>query len=326
MRLFTTVGFANCPILLYSSHMKAVFPTLLKIILSLVLVLLILTAPSLFVNEGETRYMNLHAPIEVLEDFFTELGSEDFFIVMFGKTPRDLRSFIFEYTLVSLKHLLTGTIISLLMGISLGILIGVNKGSRSLGGLSLISAIPDFILVMLLQLISVMLFSTFGIRIGYINYSSQEGIAVLPVIIIVIISISYVIRTISLKMVTIATEDYIQYARAKGLSRRVIIFRHMLVAVLDQFRGDVIKLVSISIGSLFIVERMFNIPGLTRLLFSFGFNLQFTYSSGVSAYSVNFRIAAIAIILIACVSSLTYIVCYSIILLLKRMCAHEAIF
>ncbi len=306
--------------------MRAIFNTIIKIILSLVVVLAVLTSPSLFVNGGEVRTINIHAPIEVVADFFKEFGSEDFFTVMFGRTPRNLMTFIPEYTLASFKHLLTGTLISLLVGISLGIVIGVRKNQRGLGALTLLSGIPDFILAMLLQLLTVITFKNLGFHLGYINYSSQEGIAGLPVVIIVIVSISYVIRTISQKMAITATEDYIQYAKAKGLSKRVIIFRHMLVAVLEQFRGDIIKLVSISVGSLFIVERMFNIPGLTRLLFSFGFNLQTTSDRIITDYSVNFRIAFSAILLIAAISAVTYIICYVIILLLKRICAHENIF
>ncbi len=289
------------------------------------ILLAILTAPALFVFEEGAHALNLHGPLTVLSDFFSELGSEDFLMVMFGKTPRNMMEFIPDFIRASFLHLMIATVISLLLGILLGVFFGTRKRKFGLGGLTLLSAVPDFILVMVLQLLMVLSFQNLGIRLGYINYSIRDGIMGFPLIILVIISLSYVSRTIAQKMTQIGTEDYVLYARARGLSRPVIIFRYMLTAVLSGFRGDLIKLVSITTGSLFIVERMFSIPGLTRLLFHFGFNMEFSTYRGITAYSINFRIALTAIILIAAISAATYLICLLLIFFLRRICAHESL-
>ena len=305
--------------------MRQLVRFLLRLSLTLLVVLAILTAPALFVFEEGAHAVNIHGPITALSDFITEMGSEDFLLVMFGRTPRNMMEFIPDFARVSFLHLAAASVISLLTGIGLGVFFGTRTRRFGLGGLTLLSAIPDFILVMVLQLLMVLSFQHFGIRLGYINYSSREGILGFPLIILIIISLSYVARTVAQKMAQVSTEDYVLYAKARGLSKGVIIFRYMLTAVLSEFRGDLIKLVSITVGSLFIVERMFSIPGLTRLLFNFGFDIEFSSFRGISAYTINFRIALTAIILIAAISTATYLICSIVIFILKRICSYESL-
>lgn len=304
--------------------MKQLIVSLCKIIVTSIILLMIMVTPSLFTYENDVRTIDLTGPYRVISDIIQEIGSEDFLVVQFGQTPRDMKEFIPEYTWASLSYLMTAALSSLILGIALGLFFGVGQTRKGLGILAFLSAIPDFILIMLLEVASVLTFQNFGFRLGYLNYSSKpHGMLILPLVAMIIISVAYVARTVARHTAFIATEDYIQYANAKGLSRPSVIYRHIFIGVVQEFKGDVLKLVSILIGTLFIVERMFSIPGLTRLLFAYGFTLKYNSFYGINSYTVNFRVAFFSIILIATISFLTYLAAYSLLRILERIITHE---
>lgn len=296
----------------------------MRILISLGIILLILTAPAMFTHSEGGSSIMMTGPIQVIGDLLDELGTEDFFTVYFGDTPRDLLEVIPTYSMSSLSYMMSAVLISLILGSALGLWNGTRKRQHRLFFITLLSALPDFILIMLLQIMSVFCYQRFGFRLGYLNYSSAQGqILWIPLFAMILISMTYVARTVTRHSLQISSEDYIQFARAKGLHRRTIIFRHILSGVLVNLKGDLFKLISIIIGSLFIVERMFSIPGLTRLLFAYGFQLEYDAYLGIRDYSVNFRIALSSIILIAAAALLCYMTASILLNIVKRICTNE---
>jgi peptide/nickel transport system permease protein len=227
--------------------------------------------------------------------------------------------------MTSLSYLLTSAVISMLSGIALGLWYGTHPQRRGLGLFTALSAIPDFIMIILIEMVAVFSYQRFGVRIAYLNYSSTDSMLTIPLFTMVIISLAYVARTTARHTMEISAEDYIQYAKAKGLPRTTIIFRHILTGVLYRFKGDLYKLISIITGTLFITERMFSIPGLTRLLFAYGFNLEYDAYYGLCDYSVNFRITLTSIILIGAAVSVLYLTSRIIIQIILRVCTYEHI-
>ncbi len=89
--------------------------------------------------------------------------------------------------------------------------------------------------------------------------------AVLPVVILAIPSAAYIARLSRTFMLEVLQQDYIRTARAKGLGDRVIIARHA-------FRNTLVPLLTSAgiifgglISNTFVVETIFNIPGLGRI-------------------------------------------------------------
>jgi ABC-type dipeptide/oligopeptide/nickel transport system permease component len=89
--------------------------------------------------------------------------------------------------------------------------------------------------------------------------------AVLPVLILAIPSAAYIARLSRTFMLEVLQQDYVRTARAKGLTERVVIWRHA-------FRNTLVPLMTqtgVIFGGLlsttFVVETIFNIPGLGRL-------------------------------------------------------------
>ncbi|MCF7933741.1 MAG: ABC transporter permease subunit, partial [Spirochaetia bacterium] len=287
------------------------------------LMIAILASPSLFTLTDTGRTLTLSGPINILRGFIQEIGSEEFFTVYFGTTPRSLLTIIPSYAMTSLSYLLTSTVISMIFGLALGLWYGTHPRKRGLGVFTALSAIPDFILILLLEMVAVFSYQRFGVRIAYLNYSSTDHMLTIPLFTMVVISMAYVARTTARHTMEITAEDYIQYAKAKGLPRTTIIFRHILTGVLQRFKGDLHKLISIIAGTLFITERMFSIPGLTRLLFAYGFNLEYNAYYGLRDYSVNFRITLTSIVLIGAAVSVLYLTSRILISITLRACTYE---
>ncbi|MCF7933513.1 MAG: hypothetical protein K9L73_01875, partial [Spirochaetia bacterium] len=192
--------------------MKAIVLSIGSILVSLMLMIAILASPSLFTLTDTGRALNPSGPIDVLRGFIQEIGSTEFFTVYFGRTPRDLRSLIPAYAWTSLSYLLTSAVISMVLGIALGLWYGTHPRRRGLGLFTALSALPDFILIILMEMVAVFSYQRFGVRIAYLNYSSTDHMLTIPLFTMVIISLAYVARTTARHTIEISSEDYIQYA------------------------------------------------------------------------------------------------------------------
>lgn len=89
--------------------------------------------------------------------------------------------------------------------------------------------------------------------------------AVLPVVILAIPSAAYIARLARTFMLEVLQQDYIRTARAKGLSERVIIARHALRNTLVPLLTSAGIILGGLISNTFVVETIFNIPGLGRI-------------------------------------------------------------
>lgn len=91
--------------------------------------------------------------------------------------------------------------------------------------------------------------------------------AILPVLSLSILSIPGVFITMRYTMLGVLGEDFIRTARAKGLSERVVLFRH----VVRNSLAPVVTILAIRLGYAFggsvVIETVFSYPGLGRLIF-----------------------------------------------------------
>jgi ABC-type dipeptide/oligopeptide/nickel transport system permease component len=181
------------------------------------------------------------------------------------------RSFLdtLGYTLpTSLRYAGIALLISLALGLGFGMALGDRRRERLqdlLGGLGMI---PDFILALLLQIGVVALFQATGVRLARIaSISVTDQAVVLPLIVLTVLPTIYLMRDVSNRVFQVAAEEYVLVARAQGLSRARTAWRHVFPHALAHVRGNATKLVAIMLGNLFIVEYLFNLRGVTRLVF-----------------------------------------------------------
>ncbi len=124
--------------------------------------------------------------------------------------------------------------------------------------------------------LGLLLIELFGVQLGWLPTGgyvalSEDPLAwarslILPSIALALPQIAIVARTTRATMLEVLRQDYIRTARAKGLSRAVVIGRHALknamVAVLTMLGVSMAILISGSV----VIESVFSLPGLGRLL------------------------------------------------------------
>ena len=135
--------------------------------------------------------------------------------------------------------------------------------------------VPTFVLGPLLVL-------TFAIHFGWFNASGWYTPIdrVLPCLTLGCVYAAYIARLTRGGMLEVLNQDYIRTARAKGASEARVIFRHAL-------RGGLLPVVSflgpaiagILTGS-FVIETIFQIPGLGREFVNSAFNRDYTLVLG----------------------------------------------
>jgi len=233
--------------------------------------------------EALRERMGLNDPIPVqYVDYLGNLLRGDLGTSMInGKSISEQIAYVLPYTLqLTAASVLFGT----LLGVPLGVLTALKRNSAvdylgrvfSLAGLS----IPAFYL-------AILLIFTFAVRLGWLPaigggdiYNDPIGslrYLVLPTLTLGLIMMASVTRLTRSTMLNVLREDYVRTARAKGLSKWVVIFGHALrsawlpiVALLGLWTASLI-------GDSVLTEFVFSRPGLGKLLI--GAILQRDYSA-----------------------------------------------
>lgn len=161
------------------------------------------------------------------------------------------------------------------LGIALGIVSSVRRGSFvdqlviTLSNLGI--TVPIFWLGLILMLI-------FGLKLKWLpvmGYTPllQDPIMhlkqiIMPVFCLLLFPMAAVTRQTRSSMLEVLHQDYIRTAWAKGLEQRTIIWRHALKNALTPVITTIGLSVPMTVGGQVMVETVFNIPGMGRLLVS----------------------------------------------------------
>lgn len=164
-------------------------------------------------------------------------------------------------------------ILTVVISIPLGILAARNHGQlvdRFVMSLSVVGfSVPIFV-------IGYLLISIFSINLKWFPVQGYKSLAeglwpflhriFLPGLALSTIYIALVSRMTRATMLEVLREDYIRTARAKGLSERVILFRHALRNAAIPILTVVGTGFAMMISGVVVTETVFNIPGLGRLV------------------------------------------------------------
>ena len=190
----------------------------------------------------------------------------------------DVRPYIFERLPATISLAIGAAVIWLLIGIPIGILAAVKRGTwieKAAMGVALIGISAP---VYWLGLVSIYLFSTdigqfpiFDATGNYANIwdnpSQWFSSLLLPWIVLAVSFAAIYARFMRSNLVDVLDEDYIRTARAKGLKERRVIFRHGVRSAIT----PIITIFGLDLGILFggaiLTETVFNIPGIGRLAY-----------------------------------------------------------
>ncbi len=180
---------------------------------------------------------------------------------------------------VSLELGCYGLAIALILGLGAGIVASLRQNS-ALDHVSMSLAmvgicVPTFVLGPLLILM-------FGLGLGWVNASGWDSARdrILPSLTLGVFYAAYIARLARSGMLEILNQDFIRTARAKGASPKRIILKHALKGGLlpvVSFLGPAVA--DIITGS-FVVETIFQVPGLGRFFVTAAFNRDYTMVLG----------------------------------------------
>lgn len=136
-------------------------------------------------------------------------------------------------------------------------------------GATLLLSIPSFWLGLLLLLL-------FGLKlhwlpvVGYVPFSEGFGQAVLfvilPIATLTMIEIGVLIRMARASAIDVLRLEYVTHARAKGLSERRVLLRHVLPNAFAPTWTMIGLVLGHLLGGIAVLETVFTLPGLGRLL------------------------------------------------------------
>lgn len=190
---------------------------------------------------------------------------------------RPVLELIGERLVNTLQLTIAGLTLALLIGVPLGVVAALLRGRAADHGIRILSvalsATPDFFLGLLFILILGVQFQVFPVgsmnSVGeYCTFCGDRlWHMVGPVLLVASSGLAIYPRFIRTELLEILGQDYVRTARSKGLRERVVVQRHALrnaMLPMVTLLGGTLPFV---IGGSVIVERVFNWPGLGRLIF-----------------------------------------------------------
>lgn len=183
---------------------------------------------------------------------------------------------------VSLKLGAVSLIVALVIGVGAGVVAALNRNGpidRTIAALAMTGiSIPVFVVAPLLVLV-------FAVALGWFpaGYSSGSGAnaLVLPVLAMSLPQIAYLMRLARASMIEVLGSDFVRAARAQGLDTWAIVRWHALrpamMPVLSYLGPSIAAVLTGSV----VVEQVFGIPGLGRLLVASAENRDYPMVLGI---------------------------------------------
>lgn len=236
-------------------------------------------------------YYGLDKP--VLVQYVTFLGNllrGDFGYSMLYMN-RTVNAVLFESFPFSFDIGIRALVFALSFGLILGIVAALNRGKK-LDFICILIAIigtsvPDFIMGGVLQYF-------FGIKWGLLPVAQYKGIeyTVLPMIALGFGTLAMVSRVMRSSMLEVVNQDYIKTAKAKGLSKFRIVYKHQIrnaILPVITVMGPVVA--SILTGT-FVIESIFAIPGMGSYYVDSISGLDYTMVLGMTVFYGVFLVIA----------------------------------
>jgi peptide/nickel transport system permease protein len=184
-------------------------------------------------------------------------------------------------------------ILAFILGIIIGIPIGVISAIRRATWLdTILTTSANIGITVPIFWLGIMLIWVFGVQLHWLpvmGYTSpfedfvlNTRQIIMPVLCLAVWPIASNARQARSSMLEILRQDYIRTAYSKGLSERLVIYKHAL-------KNSLIPIVTLAgmgipiiVGGSVLVEQVFNIPGMGRLTVNSLFNHDYTYVQGTT--------------------------------------------
>lgn len=245
-----------------------------------------------FVGDPINQLVGVETGLKEREELRQRLGLNDPWIVQFGRFAlnaiqgdfgisyqhkRPVTDLIVNRMPATLELSLISALFSLFVGVPMGVYTGLNRDgflSKIFMTVSLVGiSLPTF-------LIGILLIFVFSVQLGVLpSFGRGEAVMIgswstgllttsgikaliLPAITLGLFQLTLIMRLVRSEMLEVLRTDYIKFARARGLSNRVVHFGHALKNTLV----PVITITGLQLGSIIafaiITETVFQWPGM----------------------------------------------------------------
>lgn len=260
-----------------------------------------------------------HASVQQINELRQELGLnkpmwaqyldivKSAFTFDFGRswtTKQEILSMIKQGAIPSMTLSIPAFVLSTIISISISLVVSFYRGKW-------IDKSIVFVCVLLMSITSLayILFGQwlFAYKLGWFEISGYESgfpdfvpYIILPVILWIILSIGPDVRFYRTVMLDEIYQDYVRTAKAKGLSERIVLFKHVLKnAMIPIITFVVIQIPFLILGAL-LLESFFSIPGLG------GITLNGVYNSDFPVIKAMTILTAMAYIIFSVITDVLY--------------------
>lgn len=164
----------------------------------------------------------------------------------------------------SLSLMAAGIGVELIIGLTLGTIAALKRNSLLDRGLMIFSFVgvssPHFVAAMLFLYLFAVQWSWFPIG----GYGTWQHL-ILPAFTLGLLGSGWYSRMMRSSMIEVLHQDYVRTAKAKGLSRTRILFRHIIPNALLPIISMIAIDIGIFIGGMVVVESVFGWPGIGQL-------------------------------------------------------------
>jgi len=237
-----------------------------------------------------TMMLGIEANQEMVRDLEEKLGLDKPFIVQYsnwlgGVLKGDLgRSILLKTRVlneiqtrfpVTLALSVGGLLLALVIGIPTGVLAAMRPNGFTdmiiMGMAMVVLSVPSFLMGLILIFfvgVKLNLLPVGGYVPIFVSVRNWALHMVMPWIAAGLVQVALIARMTRAEVLESLHSDYVRTARAKGLSETVVVFRHA-------FRAAIIPVVTVTgvaivtlLGGAFILETLFGLPGVGRLVVS----------------------------------------------------------
>lgn len=176
---------------------------------------------------------------------------------------RTVNSILREQGPLTLQLMVLALVIAFALGVPLGVLAALRSGTIVDHAVTVLVAAT---MGLPLFFVATVLIYLLGVKFGVVPTFGWDGwrAKVLPSFVLALVPLSMITRVIRAEMLEVLGANHVQVARAKGLRRSRILRVHVLRSALIPVLSMTGPLIGSLVTGLFVVEYIFNIPGIGR--------------------------------------------------------------
>jgi len=210
----------------------------------------------------------------------------------------------------TLQIALPGVVLSSLLGLVWGLYSGYRRSSRqdrvSTGLLIVLNAVPTFLLGLGLLIL-------FAFRLGWLPYAGLSSgnpahpfldrvqHLILPVLTLTLAALPSRYLQMRSTAAELSSRKFVLYARERGLSHRRIRWCYVLRGALPPFLTMVGLSVSLCVGGSLVIENIFSVNGMGKLLTDAVYSLDYPLMQGILFVTTGIMVLSIVITDLLCI-------------------------